>query len=164
MTNTVSNVINNEVSNQFTGFKTRWGYVSYSYEDYKNLKKLHHLYNQALMNLGKFKRYNRKLPKNRTIKKILRNNLNQKIGTNIIGPMPEPKLNPFFITHIPNGILNKQKWIYEFFKIDDHQIVSEYKKARMPVNQENVLKPSFTSEQIIELLKQASIDNLTHSV
>ena len=133
-------------------FKTKWGYVAYSYENYRKLKRLNVSFQKARSRASEFKRWARKDPQNRVQKKWLRNELGQKIGHEIVGPLPEPVVCELFS--------KKHKWFDKYddckFYITDNAIELEYQKARYPMRSpEHVLPGRMTTAEIEKLLISA---------
>ncbi len=137
-------------------FKTKWGYVAYSYEDYAKLKRLNLIFQKARANAARWKRWVRKAPHNRIQKKKIRNEKGQKTGYNIGGPLPEPVVCDLFskklvdVDRKPLG-----RWFIGYIETDN-KVETEYKKSRKPIeNVEDVIKPGFSSADIEELFKKA---------
>jgi len=137
-------------------FKTKWGYVAYSYEDYNKLKSLNIIFQKARIGASRWKRWVRKAPHNRIRRIPQYNDARQKIGYIQGGPLPEPITCPLFSTKLVD--INRKplgRWFMGFIKIDN-TVEIEYKKARYPVlSADRVEKPELTSEQIDELLHKA---------
>jgi len=73
-------------------FKSRWGYHPCDCETYFALKRLHHLWSLVYRREAAWKRWDRKDPHNRIIRKKLRNVNGQCVGYEpTTTPIPEPK-------------------------------------------------------------------------
>jgi hypothetical protein len=149
-------------------FETKYGFVSYSYENYKKLKRLQYLYHVALTQAGKWERWVRKDPCNRVIRSYRKNALGQRIGFDIVGPSIEPKLIELFTTRLVND--KKQviprvyqynnstytsNWFNGWVKNSDLGILDEYRKAKYPVVESEFKEALFTDEKINDLLEKA---------
>ncbi|MHA2279932.1 MAG: hypothetical protein ACXAC5_03525 [Promethearchaeota archaeon] len=127
-------------------FETRWGYVPYSYEDYRKLKELNKIFWKARTNAARWNRWARKEPQNRVQKKWIRNEKGQKIGHKVIGPLPEPAVCPLFS--------KKHRWFDQY--VTDNSIEVEYRKSHRPLATEaEVEKAGFYSADIDSLLRKA---------
>lgn len=127
-------------------YETKWGFVAYSYEDYKKLKQLNKIFWKARRNAAAWNRWARKQPQNRVQKKWIRNEKGQKIGYEIVGPLPEPNVCELFS--------KKHRWFDCY--VTDNKIEEEYRKSRKPVpTEEEVEKPGFLSSEIDDLLREA---------
>lgn len=115
--------------------ETKWGYVAYGYEDYLKLKRLHKIWFMALRDAARWKRWVRKAPHNRVLRRILRDAEGRKIGREIIGPAPEPRICDLFsrkrVDTDRKPIDNEYGWFMGWIKTDD-TIAKEYRKARHP--------------------------------
>ncbi len=143
---------------EFDVYKTRWGYVAYSYEDYKKLKRINMIYHKALKQAGKWKRWIRKAPHNRVIRKWTRNDQGWKVGSSIVGPEPQPSVCDWFSKKLVK--LNREpvgRWFdgHTYIKTDNEAAV-EYQKSRKPrFKAEDVEEPTWDTKQIDSLLRLA---------
>jgi hypothetical protein len=119
------------------------GFHPCDYQTYLKLKMLHKRYWQTKRAFAEWKRWQRKLPKNRVIRKWLRDANGRKIGHEIIGPLPET-------TYCPTFVRNANPW---WGDTKDWGIVQTYQQARMPVSKEKV-KPLALSVMDVEKLHQ----------
>jgi len=126
-------------------FETKWGFVAYSYEDYKKLKQLYRIFYKARINAARWNRWARKAPHNRVKRKWLHNELGQKIGHEIVGLISEPKVCELFS--------KKHRWFNEY--VTDNVIEVEYQKSRRPMAEVDVVEGKFFSAEIDSLLKKA---------
>jgi len=132
------------MSNQV--FETKWGYVAYSYGDYKKLKEINKIFQKARTAAAQWNRWNRKDEHNRVQKRWIRNDKGQKTGYEVVGPLPEPKVCELFS--------KKHRWYDEY--VTDNAVELEYRKSRKPVAiREDVEPPRWTSEEITDLLIKA---------
>jgi hypothetical protein len=130
-----------------TVFETKWGFVAYSYEDYKKLKRLNKIFCKARTNAACWNRWARKDEHNRVQKKWIRNEKGQKTGYEVVGPLAEPIVCKLFS--------KKHKWFDEY--VTDNMIEIEYSNSHKPVlDKEGVIEAGFTSEQIDSLLVEAA--------
>lgn len=152
-------------------FQTKHGFVSYSYKNYKKLKRLQYLYHIALTQAGKWERWVRKDPDNRVIRSYRKNALGQRIGCDIVGLSEEPKVLSMFTTKLVNdkkqviprhGNYGTITWFTAWVNNSDLGILSEYRKAKYPVLEKSCEKALFDDEKINNLLEQAEkeFDNL----
>lgn len=127
-------------------FETKWGFVAYSYEDYKKLKQLNKIFYKARTHAARWNRWARKDEHNRVEKKWLRNEEGQKIGFEVIGPLNEPVVCPLFS--------KKHRWFDQY--VTDKAVEVEYRNSHRPVlNEEDVIERGFSSSDIDKLLEQA---------
>ncbi len=137
-------------------FETKWGFVPYTYEDYKKLKRLNFIFQTARIGASQWKRWVRKAPHNRIQKCCIRNEKGQKTGYKIGGPSVEPKICDLFSTKLVD--LNRKpltRW-FEGYIRTDHTAELEYRKSHKPVpTQEKVPEAKMSSKDIDKLLKKA---------
>jgi len=127
-------------------FETKWGFVAYSYGDYKKLKELNKVFWRARVAAARWNRWNRKDPKNRVQRRWIRNDLGQKIGHEVVGFLVEPIICELFS--------KKHRWFDEY--VTDNMVELEYRKSRKPMEKsQDVEEPGFSSGQIAKLLIEA---------
>lgn len=126
-------------------FETKWGYVAYSYEDYKKLKQLNRIFWKARTNAACWNRWTRKQPQNRIQKKWICNEQGQKIGHEVVGPWLEPIVCDLFS--------KKHRWFNQY--VTDNAVEIEYRNSHKPVPEDKVIKRGFSSSEIDKLLKKA---------
>lgn len=102
--------------------ESRFGFHPCDYQTFKDLKLLHKLYWQAVHDFHKWQRWNRKLPKNRVVRKWLKDSEGRKYGFEVVGPAPEPVYNAFFV--------EKNRWGQ--LALTDKGIIEAYQNARTP--------------------------------
>src|SRR5947209_1054995 len=76
--------------------QSRWGWHPCDYATFLLLKELNRLYERALRQFAAWRRWQRKMPHNRVIRRTIVDAHGRKIGAEIVGPMPEPQLPPLF--------------------------------------------------------------------
>lgn len=143
-------------------YKTRWGHVAYSYNDYLKLKKLHKIWFKALRNAAKWKRWVRKAAHNRLLRRTLRDADGRIIGREVIGAAPEPRICDLFSRKLVDGdrkpIIdehNKYGWFMGWIKTDD-TVAVEYRKAKHPkAEADGVEKAGLTGPEIDAMLAAA---------
>ncbi|SRR5579885_148796 len=140
-------------------FRSRWGWHPCDYETFTLLKRLHGAYWRALRQYATWKRWRRKMPHNRVLRRRIRDEQGRKIGSVVVGPWPEPPLPPLFcvrhsvLTHwgedgqpLPEGRLTEE------FVFDDLGIAAAYRAARRPTATEAEVMPlSLTADEVRRL-------------
>jgi hypothetical protein len=86
-----------EICTQTETHQSRWGYHPCSYEDFMLLRALYRRFVEARRNYHRWVRWDRKQPQNRVRRKSRYDALGRRCGRDVIGPMPEPPLDPLFI-------------------------------------------------------------------
>jgi hypothetical protein len=146
-----------------TIYASRWGYHPCDYQTYRKLKLLHAVYQKAVRQAHAWRRWKRKDPHNRVLRRRIRNSLRQTIGHEPAVPRAEPPLCPLFLqkisqkryadkkgVHYPNGYLEEEVAINEL------GIALDYAQARKPVSSPNdVAGLQNTVAQITSLYDQA---------
>lgn len=136
-----------DIINNTKGYKMavqgKYGWYVCDYETFRMLKALKKEYYIALKQYGRWNRWNNKLPKNRLIKRYLRNSSGQKYGVEIIGPAPKP---------VTSKIFKNTKYVYSRlgnnYVLDDLSVLDTFNRARMP----------YKSEADVPLLKLSDFD------
>lgn len=138
-------------------FETNWGYVTYSYEDYKKLKRLNFIFQKARVRAAQWARWVRKAPHNRIQKIWIRNEKGQKIGYEVAGLLSEPKICDLFSTKLVDTNRNPlERWFDGYYIRTDNAVEIEYQKSHRPVSTEaEVVESEFSSSDIRKLLKKA---------
>lgn len=118
--------------------RSKWGWHPCDYETFLQLRELHRDYWAALRRFAEWQRWARKHPQNRVIRRRLRDASGRKIGTEVIGPRPEPELDAFFCVRQPvlhvrqeGGQVQRQETSLVSFL--DHGIPLAYRLARRPM-------------------------------
>ena len=76
-------------------FESRWGFHPCDYQTFRKLKFLKKCFFQTLRDEADWERWARKDPQNRVIRRWKRSPEGRKIGFEVVGPRPEPKVCPF---------------------------------------------------------------------
>ena len=81
-------------------YRSRWGYHPVDYDTYRMIKKLAGYYWKAVSQWKTHRRWERKAPQNRVIRRTIYNSecraTRQKIGTEVVGPLKEPRTSNVF--------------------------------------------------------------------
>lgn len=141
----------NTSTTQKTVHQSKWGFHPCDWETSQKLKRLSKAYQQGLRQQAAWNRWSAKLPHNRVIRRWKRNEQGQRIGYEIVGPAPEPKLNRLMT------YLNQNRASYSIsgqwgalYPID---ITAEYRKARTPAPTPEAVRPLLlTPDQINTLI------------
>ncbi len=140
-------------------FETKWGFVAYSYEDYRMLKRLNVIFQKARVRASQWGRWVRKAPHNRVEKIKIRNEKGQKIGVELGGPLPEPVTCDLFsekLVDLNRKYIRQRGWFEGSYIVTDDQIEAEYRKSRKPMEtSEEVEEAKMSSSEIKKLLKKA---------
>jgi len=143
-------------------FQSRFGYHPCSYETFKKLKFLNKIYYQALHSTAAWRRWKRKDPHNRIMRRKIRNEQKQVIGYEEPKPMPEPLICPIFAKKIKEKAhwdkykYHKDGFLDDFVVLDNAVISSAYYQARMPApTPENVVLLNIKLEDIDALYNKA---------
>jgi hypothetical protein len=143
--------------------RSRWGWHPCDYATFVLLKRLHGLYRQAVRQYAAWRRWRRKMPHNRVVRRKLVDENGNQVGTVVVGPRPEPPLPALFCTSrqvltywsedgqpLPEGRLAEE------VMLDDLGIPEAYRAARMPAATEQEVRPlRLTQEEIRRLAEQA---------
>jgi hypothetical protein len=119
--------------------RSRFGFHPCDYQTFRKLKTLHKRYWQTVKAFAEWKRWDRKEPQNRVIRKWNRDEKRRKIGFEIVGPRPEPKYCPFFVNR---------------FWTEDHGIIEAYQQARRPVKEDEVQPLNLSVEEIDRMYQE----------
>jgi hypothetical protein len=141
--------------------KSRWGYHPCDYETFLLLKKLNAFYQRALHRYAVWKRWSRKQPHNRVIRKRILDAQGCKVRSEVVGPMPEPCLCPFFtkrekvVRHRNNRGKTIQEGKAELVRLEFSDIPEVYRAARTPIPSEDLV-PSlkYSPEEIRGMVNQ----------
>ncbi len=143
-------------------FKTKWGHVAYSYENYLKLKRLHKVWFKAIRDAARWKRWVRKAPHNRLSRRTLRDAEGRRIGREVVGPALEPRVCDLFSRKLVNADrkplvseYNKYGWFMGWIRTDD-TVATEYRKAKHPkADADCVEKAGLTGPEIDAILSAA---------
>jgi hypothetical protein len=144
-------------------FQSRWGWHPCDRETFAQLKRLHGLYWRALRRYSTWRRWHRKMPHNRVLRRRVRDEQGRKIGVAVVGPWPEPPLPELFCTRRrvltywgEDGKPLKEGRLAEEVVFDDLGIPEAYRAARRPVaTREGVAPLRLTAEEVRRLAAQA---------
>ncbi len=139
--------------------KSKWGYHPCSHEVFLLLKRLNKHYEKARTGYHIWSRWLRKAPQNRVIRKTLRDEKGMKVGVEIVGPRPEPKLCPVFVEKVMTKVRYHQgEWHDKGIEVEQTRLVglavaADYASARYPKSEANAVRPlTMTVETIREML------------
>jgi len=135
-----------------TVFQSRWGFHPCDYETFQLLKKLNFHFERARRRFAEWKRWKRKLPHNRVLRSTIRDAAGRKVGTEILGPRPEPVLSPVFCERVmivrvgaPAG--ERVRLLYE-------DLPEVYREARRPkASREEVRPLRYSAETLRQLVR-----------
>src|SRR5258708_7722439 len=120
--------------------RSKWGWHPCDYETYRLLKALHRLCDQARRQCAAWRRWRRKRPHNRILRRAVIDEQGNKVGGEVVGPRPEPELTPLFChrrqvltSWSEDGRPLKEARPAETVEFDDHGIPEAYAAARRPV-------------------------------
>lgn len=107
-------------------FESRWGFHPCDYQTFRKLRFLKKCWFETQKAKADWERWVRKEPQNRVIRRWKRDENRRKIGHEVVGPRPEPKVCPYF----------------------DGSFLVDCEIARMPRDKGNVTPLRHTIEQI----------------
>jgi hypothetical protein len=134
-------------------YQSRWGYHPCDFETCQRLKKLNALYEQARRTCADWQRWARKAPANRVIRRWLRDESGRKVGSEVIGPRPEPKLSLLFCTRsfVGKGDKLRPQVTFHF----PWNVTDLYRVARTPaITPERVQPLPWTREELRQLVAE----------
>jgi hypothetical protein len=141
-------------------YQSRWGYHPCDYETYLLLKKLNGFYEQALRAFAAWQRWARKEPQNRVRRRHVRNDKGQKIRTEAIGPLPEPRLPALFCIKariVRHDARHGPKEGWRLSLNHSLAVAEVYRKARKPAATPEAVTPlPWSPEEVRRLVEQAS--------
>jgi hypothetical protein len=122
--------------------KSRFGFHPCPWEVFAKLKCLHRWYWQTVREFAAWKRWERKLPTNRVIRRWIRDASGRRVGCEGVGPRPEPTYCPAFVRH---------------GKANDNGFVGDYQNARMPrAVAERVMPLSHSFDEIDAMFRRVA--------
>jgi hypothetical protein len=144
-------------------FRSRWGWHPCDYATFVLLKRLHAAYWKALRQYAAWKRWRRKMPHNRVLRRRIRDEQGNKVGVEVAGPWPEPPLPPLFCTRrqvltywSEGGKPIKEGRLTEEVVFDDLGIPEAYRTARRPAATEAEVTPlRLSPEEVRRLVARA---------
>ena len=122
-------------------YQSKWGWHPCDYETFLLLRKLYHRYWQALRRFAEWQRWERKQPHNRVVRARIVDEKGRKIGSRVIGPRPEPPLDPLFCTQ-QTVVQHRQKdgkgvrIVSQTVRFHDRGIPEAFRAARLPAADE----------------------------
>jgi hypothetical protein len=145
--------------------RAKWGWYPCDYETYQLLKNLNRLCEQARRKYAAWQRWQRKMPHNRVLRRTVVDESGEKIGTEVVGPWPEPALPALFCVRRQvlsnwsnDGRPLKTPRLIETVEFDDHGIEDAYRCARRPAETEQqVERLKLSPEDVRRLAKQAGL-------
>jgi hypothetical protein len=143
--------------------QSRWGWHPCDYATFLLLKELNCLHERALRQFAAWRRWQRKMPHNRVIRRRIVDAHGRKVSSEIIGPMPEPPLTLLFCVRrsvrtfwSADGKPLKEGRIVEEMQFEGHGIADAYRAARRPMPSADEVKPlSLTEEDVRRLMATA---------
>lgn len=143
-------------------YRSRWGYHPCNYATFLQWKELNQYYLRALRRFAAWKRWSRKQPQNRVIRRKRRNDQGQVIGKEVLGPRPEPALCPVFTRReqVRRYCSDPERQHKEERKIERvtmtrTDIPEVYRQARKPVAREDLVVPlPYAGEEISHVLAE----------
>jgi hypothetical protein len=144
-------------------FRSRFGCHPCDYATYRKLKILNGVYERAIRLAHAWKRWKRKDPHNRVIRRRIRNEQGQTIGYADPVPLPEPAICPVFSRKVQEkrfvdkkGNHLQEGFLDEKVVTDDPRIATDYSTARRPQADPSAVRPlGCTLAEIDELLEKA---------
>ena len=115
--------------------KSRWGFHPCTWKTFWKLKLIHKWYWQTAHAYANWKRWQRKLPQNRIIRRWIRDTSGRRIGYEVVGPRPEPAYCPAFVDQ--GGLT-------------DQGFLADYQNARMPQTSPETVSPLSHAPEMIE--------------
>ncbi len=139
--------------------QSRWGWHPCDYATFRLLKRLRRACEEARRQFAAWRRWQRKMPHNRVVRRWLRDEQGRRIGCEIVGPLPEPPLSPLFCVRrlMPSfwsedGKPLPEARLVEDVVFEDRGILEAYRTARKPaVSQETVQPLRLTVEEVQRL-------------
>jgi hypothetical protein len=133
-------------------YETKWGHVAYGYEDYLKLKRLHKIWFKAVRAAARWERWVRKAPHNRLERRTLRDAAGRKIGREVVGPAPEPRVCDLFSRKLVTSDREPVgRWFVGWVRTDD-AVAREYRKARYPKPASDDVEPAAMSGREIDAM------------
>ncbi len=135
----------------------RFGFYPCDYDTYQKLRKIYGAYLRSLSQNANWLRWTNKQPQNRVIRRWKRDAQGRRCGCEIVGPRPEPKVNPLFwdmkVFRSGSGNFSYPAKIVNL----TNKLEFDYKNAKYPKKSADVVSPLFLSmEEIDSLYNQIS--------
>src|SRR5947208_2843309 len=123
--------------------RSRWGWHPCDYAMFLLLKELHDLYERAQHQYATWRRWQRKKPHNRVVRRKLVDDKGNKVGEEVVGPWAEPPLPQLFCVRrrvlsywSEDGKPIREGRAVEEVALDDHGVAEAYRAARRPMASE----------------------------
>jgi len=140
-------------------YQSRWGFHPCDYSTYRKLKFLHSVYQKAVRLAQAWKRWKRKDPHNRVMRRRLRNSKGQTISYEQPVPLAEPRICPIFSHKVlekchvdKKGNVFRDGFMEEKVVTDDLGIAENYAAARRPGKVLSEVRPLRVSVEVIDAL------------
>jgi hypothetical protein len=145
--------------------KSRWGYHPCDYQTFQLLKWLNGQYQKALRGYAAWKRWSRKQPQNRVIRRRLVDAQGRLVGREVVGPRPEPPLCQLFCRREPvvshrsaDGPCVREDVRIERVTMTHEDLPAAYRAARTPWASPGLVPPRvYSAEAIRELAALAEV-------
>jgi len=139
--------------------QSRWGWHPCDYATFRLLKRLHRACEEARRRFAAWQRWHRKMPRNRVVRRWLRDGQGRRIGCEVVGSRPEPSLSPLFCVRrlVPSywsedGKPLQEARLVEDVVFGDLGIVEAYRTARKPAASPEEVRPlPFTGQELQQL-------------
>jgi hypothetical protein len=137
----------------------KYGWYPCDLGTYHKLKAINLAFDQAVHKMKAWERWERKDPKNRVIRRKLKDSTGQVVGYGLAEPMPEPELCPVFCKKVVKKVNFDKASNYHkdginrtFVELAESSVYADYRKARYPVASEAEVMPLDISEVRIDKL------------
>ncbi len=133
----------------------KYGWYPCDWATYQKLKQLNMAYDKALQDKARWERWDRKEPQNRVSRARLRDSAGNIVGYAAPVPLAEPEVCPIFCKKVVKNVKWGKKGQYykdgkdeTFVEMVKLPIYEDYRKARYPVTEEQVLALSLSLDLI----------------
>ena len=134
-------------------FQSRWGYHPCDYATFRLLRKLNGYFERARRRFAAWKRWQRKLPHNRVIRRRIVDARGRKSGSEVVGPRPEPLLCPVFVERV--NVVQRGVPAGERVRLLFDDLPAVYRAARTPRSKAQDVTPlPYSAEMLRGLLAQ----------
>jgi len=142
--------------------QSRWGWHPCDYATFLLLKRLNRACEEARRRHAAWRRWQRKLPHNRVVRRRLRDAQGRRVGSEVVGPMPEPPLPPLVCVRrlVPavwgaDGRPLQEPRLVEDVVFGDLGIPEAYRSARRPAPSAEQVRPlRITEEELRRLVAE----------
>jgi hypothetical protein len=139
--------------------QSKYGWYPCDIETYHKLKAINLAYDQAIHKMKAWERWERKDPKNRVIRKKLKDSTGRVVGYGIAELQPEPEICSIFCKKILKKVnFDKANNYYKdgieriFIEQLEGSVYDDYRKARYPMASEAEVRPLIMSMDRIDKL------------